>query len=76
MKGCTVAAVILVLVICMVTVNAYIVRSVTRELLAQVEKLPKEPDSSETPKSIRSIHDYLRMKSAFLSIAYLRTSFA
>ena len=68
MKGCTVAAVILVLVICMVTVNAYFVRSVTRELLAQVEKLPKEPDSSETPKSIRSIHDYLRMKSAFLSI--------
>ena len=68
MKGCILAAAILLLVLGSVIFNAFYIRNTTNQLLAWVEALPKIPDPQDTPRAITEIRKKLEKKAPLLGI--------
>ncbi len=68
MKGCILAAAILLVVLGGVIVNAFFIRHTTNQLMECVEALPAIPDSQETPRDIAMIRERLEEKTIFLGI--------
>ncbi len=68
MKGCILAAAILLVVLGGVIFNAFFIRHTTNQLMAWVEALPAIPDPKETPRDIATIRERLEKKAIFLGI--------
>ena len=68
MKGCVLAAVILLLVVIGVICNALYIRHTSDQLLEWVEALPEIPTPQETPRAIGEIRAELEKKTPLLGI--------
>ena len=68
MKGCVLAAVILLLVVIGVICNALYIRHTSDQLLEWVEALPEIPTPQETPRAIVKIRAELEKKTPLLGI--------
>lgn len=68
MKGCVLAAVILLLVVIGVICNALYIRHTSDQLLEWVEALPEIPTPQETPPAIGEIRAELEKKTPLLGI--------
>ena len=66
MKGCVLAAVILLLVVIGVICNALYIRHTSDQLLEWVEALPEIPTPQETPRAIGEIRAELEKKTPLL----------
>lgn len=68
MKGCLLAAVILLLVVGTVILNAVYIHHTARELNEAVEALPAVPDPVNTPAIVAGIRESLEQKAPLLGI--------
>lgn len=68
MKGCVLAAVILLLVVIGVICNALYIHHTADQLMEWVEALPDVPNPQETPHAIGQIRERLEKKVSLLGI--------
>lgn len=74
MKGCILAAAILLLVLGGVIVNALFIRHTANQLFELVEALPDVPNTQETPLTIVDIRQKLEKKVPLLGITVAYTT--
>lgn len=74
MKGCILAAAILLLVLGGVIVNALFIRHTANQLFEWVEALPDVPNTQETPLTIVDIRQKLEKKVPLLGITVAYTT--
>lgn len=73
MKGCIIAAALLLAVAILVVFNAVCIRHTTAELLSLLEALPPRPDTDTTPSEVIRIREALERRAPILELTVPHT---
>ncbi len=69
MKHCRAAAVVMVIIVALVILNAICLARVTNELLCELDELPLIPEPDKTPADVAALRERLDAHTTFISLS-------